>query len=133
MPRGGEATQFHVDDTHNQARGCHVGAEFEQQPRAVDRTLANAGRSTGSAQCLRERQQGIGGQRFNCKGDDGRVIPPRLRNALRCFRRIDPLRTLDERIRACNALRSCNADAYTVARKRGDAVLQRGRRRGIEA
>lgn len=112
---------------------CHVRTKFDDELAAGAGAVANAGRSARSAQRALEQRQGIRRQRFNCKGDDRRIIPTRIRKTLHQLGGIDALRSFDERIRARNSMRIGKTHPHAVTRKRGDAVVQRRTRCRVEA
>ncbi len=132
-PRRSQTLEFHVDDTAHQRRLCHVRAEFDDQASRDLAAVADARRSAGAAEGAREERQGIRGQRFNCKGDDRRIIPTRIRKPLRQFGRVDALRTFDQDVRARKVVVLAHAHAHPVARKHGDAAVQRRTRSCVEA
>lgn len=125
--------QFHIDNTHDEAQRCHIRPKFDEQPRPDGGALADSGGSARSAQRKREQRQGIRGQRFNCKGDNGRIIPACAGHALCELRGIDALGAFDQRVRSRRRLRVRDSNTHAVARKRADAFMQRRRGRCVDA
>ncbi len=131
--RAAVPSKFHVDDTYEERRWCHVGPKFHDEVRPRLSTLAHACGRAAAAERLREHRQGIRGQRFNCKGDDWRIVPARIGDALLELHGVDALRSFDERVRAPHRARLAHADPNAVARKRADALRKCPRGRCVQA
>lgn len=80
-------------------------------------------------------RQGIRAQRFNCKGDNGGIVPARAGNGQRNLARIDFCGALDQSVRAWNArvFRGAEPHPHPVALERAQAFVQCRIRRRLYA
>ena len=113
---------------------CHRWAEFDNELIADAIDAANSGRSPRAAQSVGELRQGIFGRRFNCKSDDGFIVPMCFRNAALQLRRVDTLRAFQQNVRTRERVRRTEAAANPIVGKNSaDASLHRFACRCVDA